>query len=92
MHLRILHQNNDGKYISYYAQAKYNIDELKSRLPDQNTNDIETCLDGLYGLLLMRLKGREISKETETALQTFSNLLASLSQRFKKWEEEELNI
>ncbi len=92
LHQRILYQNNDGKYLSYYNQAKFNIDELKNKLPDQNISDIETCLDGLYGLLLMRLKGKEISKETEAALQTFSNVLALLSLRFKQWEEGELEI
>ena len=57
LHLKLLNQNNDGKYITYYNQARLNIDELKSRLPDRSVSDVETCLDGLYGLLLMRLKG-----------------------------------
>jgi hypothetical protein len=92
LHIRLLYQNNDGKYISFYNQAKINIDELKSKLPDTNINDIETCLNGLYGLLLMRLKGFEITKETETGMQTFSNLLAMLALRFKQIEEGELEL
>ena len=92
LHLKLLHQNNDGQYLNYYHQAKVNIDDLKSKLPDRNTNDIETCLDGLYGLLLLRLKGMEINPETEVAMQTFSNLLAMLSLRFKQIEEGELKI
>ncbi len=89
LHLRLLHENNDGQYLNFYRQAKPNILELKSRLPDPEVNDMETCLDGLYGLLLMRLKGREVGPETESAMQTFSNLLALLSLRFKQAEEEE---
>jgi hypothetical protein len=92
LHLKLLHQNNDGQYLSLFNQAKANISELKNKLPDVNTNDIETCLDGLYGLLLLRLKGSEINKETETAMQTFSNLLAILALRFKQIEDGELNI
>ncbi len=92
IHLKLLHQNNDGQYLSLFNQAKANISELKNKLPDVNTNDIETCLDGLYGLLLLRLKGSEINKETETAMQTFSNLLAMLALRFKQIEDGELNI
>lgn len=92
LHLKLLNQNNDGKYITYYNQARLNIDELKSRLPDRSVSDVETCLDGLYGLLLMRLKGREVGKETEAAMQTFSNLLAILSLRFKQLEEGELEF
>ena len=89
LHIRLLHQNNDGQYLNYYNQAKINIDDLKSKLPDSNINDIETCFDGLYGLLLLRLKGMEINQETETAMQTFSNLLAILALRFKQIEEGE---
>jgi flagellin-specific chaperone FliS len=92
LHLKLLHQNNDGQYLSLFNQAKANISELKNKLPNVNTNDIETCLDGLYGLLLLRLKGIEINKETETAMQTFSNLLAMLALRFKQIEDGELNI
>ena len=92
LHMKLLHQNNDGKYLSYYNHAKPNIDELKNRLPDSVTSDVETCLDGLYGLLLMRLKGKEISPDTQTAMQTFSNLLAILSLRFRQIEEGELKI
>ncbi len=92
LHIKLLHQNNDGKYISVFNQAKFNIDELKSKLPDINTSDVETCFDGLYGLLLLRLKGMEINRETETAMQTFSNLLAILALRFKQIEEGELEI
>lgn len=92
LHIKLLHQNNDGQYLNYYHQAKINIDDLKSKLPDSKTNDIETCLDGLYGLLLLRLKGMEINRETETAMQTFSNLLAMLALRFKQFEEGELKL
>ena len=92
LHHKLLHQNNDGQYLSLFNQAKLNISELKSKLPDTNTNDIETCFDGLYGLLLLRLKGLEINRETETAMETFSHLLAMLALRFKQIEEGELEI
>ncbi len=92
LHIKLLHQNNDGQYLNYYHQARNNIDDLKSKLPDTRTNDIETCLDGLYGLLLLRLKGMEINRETEAAMKTFSNLLAMLSLRFRQIEEGELIV
>lgn len=87
LHQKILFENNDGKYLSYFYQAKPNIDEFKSKLPENNINDIEACLDALYALLLMRLQGRTVGKETEAAMMTFSNFMAILSQRFKEKEE-----
>ncbi|MFO7658729.1 MAG: DUF4924 family protein [Bacteroidales bacterium] len=92
LHIRLLHLNNDGQYLNFYNQAKSNIEALKSKLTVLKYNDIETCLDGLYGLLLMRLKGVQIGKETETAMQTFSNLLALLALRFKQMEDGELEV
>jgi hypothetical protein len=92
LHLKLLYQNNDGKYLSLFHLARINIHDFKSKLPDSNTNDIETCFDGLYGLLLLRLKGMEINRETETAMETFSSLLAMLALRFKQIEEGELEI
>lgn len=86
LHQKLLFENNDGKYLSFFYQAKPNIDEFKSKLPNPDINDIEVCLDGLYALLLIRLRGTSVGKETEAAMQTFSNLLAVLSQRFREIE------
>ncbi len=86
LHVQILRKNEDTRYIEQYSWAKPNIEELKEKLPDTKISDIETCLDGLYGLLLMRLRKKEISKETEHAMTTFSNLLAILAIRFKQME------
>lgn len=86
LHLFLLYQNNDGQYISAYNQAKPNIEEFKSKLPDINVNDIETCLDALYGLILLRLKGKKINKETDAAMQTFSKLLALIALRYHQSE------
>jgi hypothetical protein len=92
LHAKILSENDDTKYIEQYTWAKPNIEELKKKLPGKNISDIETCLDGLYGLLLMRLRKKSISKETEHAMTTFSNLLAILALRFKQVEKGEMEI
>ncbi|NJO92724.1 MAG: DUF4924 family protein [Chloroflexia bacterium] len=44
---------------------------------------------GLYGLLMMRIQKKDISDETELAMQTFSDLMAALSQKYHDREEEE---
>jgi len=40
----------------------------------------------------MRLQKKDIFKETEMAIQTFSDLLAHLSLKYKMFEEGELDI
>ena len=52
-------------------------------------SEIEACLTGLYGFLLMRLQKKEIYPETTAAISTFSSLLAFLSKRFLEIESGE---
>ena len=86
LHKRLLGDKKDVKYIEQYYWAAPNIKEFEKRLKGQTANEIETCLNGLYALLLLRLQKKDISGETQEAMQTFSNLLAILSERFKEIE------
>ena len=39
------------------------------------------------GLLLLRIKKKEVSKETSKAMQTFSNMISALSSYFHRIEQ-----
>jgi flagellin-specific chaperone FliS len=86
LHRKLLYEKQDEKYLEQYSWAAPNIREFSQKLNGQSSNEIETCLYGLYALLLLRLQKKEISNETREAMQTFSNLLAVLSERFKQIE------
>jgi len=75
-----------------YHFASVNIQEFRSKLNKRNCSDVETCMNALYGLLLLRLKKQPIVRETETAMASFSKLLAILSQRFLQAERGEREI
>jgi hypothetical protein len=49
-------------------------------------------MTALYGLLVLRLKKEPVSDETVSAIQTFSQLLARLSDHYKKMKTGELNF
>lgn len=87
-HLKLLDLPEETKYREIFNWADASIKEFRKKLDQQHANDIEVCFIALYGLLLMRLKGEKVSEETTEAMQHFSNLLALLSGKFKKWEEE----
>jgi hypothetical protein len=92
LHIRLLNHSDEQEYRALYSQARPNIEAFIGKTGSQVRNEIEACLTGLYGFLMMRLKNKEIYKETAEALSTFSNLLAYLSKRFLEIEkgEEEL--
>ena len=87
LHSKLLNEIRDTKYTQQYGFALQNIRELEKKLGDKPESDIQTCLNALYALLLLRLQKKTISQETMEAMQTFSNLLGLLAAWFKKQEE-----
>jgi molybdopterin converting factor small subunit len=89
-HLHLLNQTKDAQYTTFFQQASGNISEFrqKAQATDEN-NDIEVCLTALYGILMLKLQGKEISKDTLAAVTTFSQLIADLTAKYKAFEEEE---
>jgi hypothetical protein len=91
-HLRLLHDPHEKFYSDLYELAIANIDAFRRKLADAQTNDIETCMNALYGLLLLRLKKKPVHRETEEAMATFSQLLALLSKKYLEAERGEREI
>ena len=83
----------DQKFATYTAQFYHTLPiivELRSKSGENKVNEIETCFNALYGLLLLRLQGKEISEETLKATQQISKFLAVLSMYYKKDYNNEL--
>jgi hypothetical protein len=90
LHIRLL--NSDSGYKLLYLDASGNIAEFRKKSTSPAAGDIETCLNALYGLLLLRLKKQPVSRETELAMASFSKLLARLSRIFLEAERGEREI
>jgi len=87
LHNSLLNIYNDEEYILLHQIAANNIAELQKRSKGENLNDITVCLNGLYGLLLLKLQKKEISKETSEAMTTFSQMLGFLSKKYREIKE-----
>lgn len=90
---RLLANPNDIIYASLYHQILPSIVSLRQKnktaaeangLSAENTPDIETCLNGLYGYTLLRLKGEGVSEETQKAFSRIAGFLTLLSERYKE--------
>lgn len=90
LHRRLL---NDPKFATYAAEY-YNtlpyIVELRAKAGDNKKDEIETCFDALYGILMLRLQKKEISAETQAAAAQISKFLARLADYYKKDYNNEL--
>ena len=58
----------------------------------ESGTEIQACLNGLYGFLLLKLKRTEISSATKEAMESFSKLLAVLVDRYNKLQKGELTF
>ncbi|MFC2098872.1 DUF4924 family protein, partial [Bacteroidota bacterium] len=87
LHLRLLQSPDEKKYQEIYSIAHKNVESFIKKSPTPFYSEIEACLTGLYGYLMLRLQQSEISAETKDAMVSFSNLLAALSTRFREVEE-----
>ncbi len=45
-------------------------------------NDIQVALNGLYGLLILRLKKSPVTEDTLKAFETIKELISELSSRY----------
>lgn len=67
----------------FYGTLPY-IVEIRAKSGDNKAGEIESCFNALYGVLMLRLQGKEISDETTVAIKQISRFLAILSDCYKK--------
>lgn len=83
----------DPKFADYSAEFYRTLPfivELRSKAGEEKAGEIETCFNALYGMLLMRLSGKEISPETQSAIKQISRFIAVLAHDFKLDEADKL--
>jgi flagellin-specific chaperone FliS len=90
LHNQLLSDTRFSTYSAQFYKTLPFIVELRAKSGEQKVGEIETCFNALYGLLMMRLQHKELSKDTERALQEISKFIAMLAFYFKKDEEDDL--
>ena len=88
LHIELLNTLDEERYLEHYQWAKPIISELKHKMNDDALTEIEVCLNGLYGFMLLKMRGKEISEDTSQAMAIFSQMLRYLS---KKYHEKQLS-
>ena len=92
LHARLLDSPRFPFYRSEYYKVLPFIVELRNRGSDTSANEVETCLNALYGVMLLRLQQREISPDTEHAVKEISTLIGMLSDYYLKDKSEGLEF
>lgn len=91
LHAQLLQSTKFPFYTSQYYKVLPFIVELRNR-SGKDKNEIDTCLDALYGTMMLRLQNKEITPNTSHAIQEITTLLGMLSDYYKKDKEEGLEL
>ena len=75
----------------YYKVLPF-IVELRKRGADKNEDEIETCFNALYGVMMLRLQHREITPETQKAIDEITLFVGLLSDYYIKDRTEGLDF
>lgn len=93
LHVRLLQSTRFPFYsVEYYRVLPF-IVELRQK-GDKEIGEVETCLNALYGVMLLRMRQKPISPETAHAIKAITTFLGMLSDYYIKdrtegleWEE-----
>ena len=91
LHAQLLESTKFPFYTAQYYKVLPFIVELRNR-GDKNQNEIETCLNALYGTMMLRLQKREISPDTKHAIDEITTFVGLLSDYYLKDKEEGLEF
>ena len=91
LHAQLLNSTKFPFYTSQYYKVLPFIVELRNR-GDKKKGEIETCLDALYGTMMLRLQQKEITPNTAHAIKEITTLLGMLSDYYEKDRTEGLEF
>lgn len=91
LHQQLLESPKFPFYSAAYYKVLPFIVELRNK-GDKDVNEIETCFDALYGVMVLRLRKQEISEDTLYAVKEITTFIGLLSDYYKKDKEEGLEF
>lgn len=92
LHLRLLKSPKEMIYgAAYYKTLPY-IVQLRAKSGGNDVPELETCFTAVYGYLMLRMQGKEISPETLEGLKQISAFLALLADKYRADMNGELEL
>ena len=92
LHQQLLESPKYPFYNTAYYKVLPFIVELRNRGAHKEEGEIETCMNALYGVMMLRLQQKPITPNTEHAVKEISTFIGMLSDYYKKDKEEGLEF
>lgn len=84
LHQELLKSPKYPDYTAEFYKTLPFIVELRAKSGNDVAGEIETCFNALYGLMLLRIKGNDITPDTAIAMKQISRFIALLSKYYKQ--------
>lgn len=91
LHNQLLASSKFPFYNAEYYKVLPFIVELRNK-GDKDVSEIETCLNALYGIMMLRLQHKEISTDTNHAMKEITTFIGMLSDYYVKNRDEGLDF
>ena len=92
LHAELLSSPKYPFYNAAYYKVLPFIVELRNRGADKNENEVETCFNSLYGVMMLRLQKKEISPNTSHAIKEITTFIGMLNDYYLKDKQEPLEF
>ncbi len=91
LHLYLLQSSLHTDYRRKYEIATPYIFEYQIKAKNKSKTIIETAVESMYGVLLLRLQKKEITEQTQQAIKEIGGMLALLSKKYKMRDNDKLD-
>ena len=92
LHLRLLKSPKEMVCSAAYYKTLPYIVQLRAKSGGEDLPELETCFAAVYGYLLLRMQGKEVSAETLEGIKQISSFLALLAEKYREAMKGELKL
>ena len=92
LHKQLMGSDKFPYYKEMYYRVLPFIVELRKKGVNQDEEELQVCFNALYGYMMLRLKGQDISEDTQAAMKHISTLLGQLSDYYLKDKQEPIEF
>lgn len=92
LHNTLINISKEKKYLAVFETAFPVLKDFQQKSNSGDLNLIEVGFNALYGKMILKLKGVEISQASEDGFQAISQLLGTLAHYYKRMKQGDLNF
>ncbi len=88
MHKILTEEVKDAEYLALKVEAEKMVGEfIKNKSKRSSMLFTEACLNAMYGILVLRLKGEKITPATQEAIEPMKAVLRYLSKKYLEYKD-----